>query len=105
MSQVTQEEHQPLTEPGEFRSLKRRWYIILIFGCLGTLQASIWDGFATISDASFYAYPDWDDSTIALLGNWGEICYLIGVVPFTWLINTKGKKNYILLKKKNYSIF
>ena len=50
----------------------------------------VWDGWATISDAAFYAYPDWDNSTIALIGNWGEICYLVGVVPLTWLIQAKG---------------
>ena len=50
----------------------------------------IWDGFSTISDAAFYAYPDWDNATIALIGNWGEICYLAGVAPLTWLIQTKG---------------
>ena len=53
-------------------------------------QAAIWDGWATISNAAYYAYPDWDDSTIALLGNWGEICYLMGVLPITWIIQSKG---------------
>ena len=58
----------------------------------------MWDGWSTISNAAFYAYPNWDNSTIALLGNWGEICYLIGVAPLTWLIQTKGKLMSIICK-------
>ena len=54
----------------------------------------VWDGWATISDAVLYAYPDWNNSTIALLGNWGEICYLVAVVPLTWLIQAQGMSQY-----------
>ena len=57
----------------------------------------VWDGWATISDAVLYAYPDWNNSTIALLGNWGEICYLVAVVPLTWLIQAQGIRISALL--------
>ncbi len=83
------DEEDLIGEP-QYQPLKRRWYILVIFGLLGMLQAMIWDGWSTISSASFFAYPDWDPSTIALLGNWGEICYLAGVVPLTWLTQAKG---------------
>ena len=62
----------------------------------------MWDGWATISDAALYAYPDWDNSTIALLGNWGEICYLVGVGPLTWLIQAQGESIFHPVK---YLIF
>ena len=64
--------------------------VYLLFDRIFLPQAMVWDGWATISDAVLYAYPDWNNSTIALLGNWGEICYLVAVVPLTWLIQAQG---------------
>ena len=40
----------------------------------------------------YYAYPNWDDSDIGLLGNWGEIMFLVFSVPVTWLIQTQGAR-------------
>ena len=65
-----------------------------IFDRISLPQASVWAGWATISDAVLYAYPDWNNSTIALLGNWGEICYLVAVVPLTWLIQAQGMQRW-----------
>ena len=50
----------------------------------------MWNGWDTVSSSMYYAYPTWDNSTIALLGNWGEICYLAFVVPGTWVVEEHG---------------
>lgn len=34
----------------------------------------------------------WSDAEIALLANWGPICYLIAVLPSSWLMDCKGVK-------------
>lgn len=40
----------------------------------------------------YYAYPSWDDTDIGLLGNWGEIMFLVFSVPVTWLIQAHGPR-------------
>ena len=40
----------------------------------------------------YYAYPSWDDSDIGLLGNWGEIMFLVFSVPVTWLVQAHGAR-------------
>lgn len=82
--------------PQELISLKRRWYILFIFGLFGALQSVVWLTWSAISEAALYAYPSWTASTIALLGNWGNICHLLAVPPLTWLVNAKGVRVSVL---------
>ena len=49
-------------------------------------------GWGTVSQSMKYAYPDWTDSDIGLLGNWGEIMFLVTSVPATWIVETKGAR-------------
>lgn len=39
----------------------------------------------------------WSDGTIALLANWGPICYLIAVFPSSWLLDIKGLRASMLV--------
>ena len=50
-----------------------------------------------MSQSMKYAYPDWTDSDIGLLGNWGEIMFLVTSVPATWIVETKGARCLQLL--------
>ncbi len=38
----------------------------------------------------------WGDGTIALLANWGPICYLLAVFPSSWLLDIKGLRVSII---------
>ena len=78
--------------PGQFRHSKVRWWILLLTGFLGMVQSLIWMGWGTVAQSMYYAYPNWDDSDIGLLGNWGEIMFLVFSVPVTWLIQTQGAR-------------
>ena len=78
--------------PGQFRHSSVRWYILLLTGFLGMVQSLIWMGWGTVAQSMYYAYPGWDDTDIGLLGNWGEIMFLVFSVPVTWLIQTQGAR-------------
>ena len=78
--------------PGQFRQSRVRWYILLLTGFLGMVQSLIWMGWGTVAQSMYYAYPGWDDTDIGLLGNWGEIMFLVFSVPVTWLIQTQGAR-------------
>ena len=61
-------------------------------GLLGMVQSLIWMGWGTISQSMYYVYHEWTDADIGLLGNWGEIMFLVFSVPATWLVETKGAR-------------
>ena len=51
----------------------------------------VWNTFGPISVSVLSVFcPEWDSSTLALLGNWGNIMYIIPVVPVMWFFTTKG---------------
>ena len=39
----------------------------------------------------------WEDSTVAMMANWGTILFVIGVVPLSWLLEAKGLRKTVLL--------
>ena len=67
----------------------RRWYILATFSLINGMQCLIWDTFGPIANSIKYAY-DWNDSTIAMMANWGTITFIIIVFPFCWIMETKG---------------
>lgn len=55
----------------------------------------VWNTFGPISQSLLVVFcPEWDEATLALLGNWGNIMYLIPVVPVMWYFNTKGQAGF-----------
>ena len=76
----------------EFRPSPARWYILALTGFMGMVQSLVWMGWGTVSQSMYFAYPDWEDSDIGLLGNWGEICFLASSLPATWIMETKGAR-------------
>ena len=78
--------------PAEYTPQKKRWYILFLTGLIGMVQALIWMCWGTISKAMYFAYPSWNDGDIGLLGNWGEICFLVTAIPASWLVDTHGIK-------------
>ena len=61
-------------------------------------------GWGTVSQSMKYAYPDWTDSDIGLLGNWGEIMFLVTSVPATWIVETKGARCLQLLYRDCHTV-
>ena len=72
--------------PTEYTPQKKRWYILFLTGLIGGVQSLIWMGWGTIAQSMYFAYPTWNDGDIGLLGNWGEICFLIFAIPASSLL-------------------
>lgn len=68
---------------------KVRWYILILYSVLGWTQGGTWNTFGPISSTCENAFG-WDDSTIALLNNWGPITYLVSGIFFSWMMDVKG---------------
>ncbi|KAB7500452.1 Disrupted in renal carcinoma protein 2-like protein [Armadillidium nasatum] len=83
--------------PVAVKVYKRRWYILFIFAGLGFMQCAVWNTWGPITQAAKAAYPDWDDAEIGLLSMWGTITMIIGLVPFTIMLQTKGLRYSIVI--------
>jgi len=79
------DEYNKVTEPTVY---KRRWYILFVFSLLCFCQNAVWNcwGPLVVAAASF----DMGSGTIAMLTNWGMIAYVITVIGFCWLLDSKG---------------
>lgn len=75
---------------------KRRWYILIIFSIVASLNNLIWNTWGPIQGTSQVVYG-WDNTTITLLADWGPITFVIAVVPMCWLMDVKGKYSLYLI--------
>ena len=62
-------------------------------------QGMIWNTFGPISESVLAVFcPEWTEATLALLGNWGNIMYIVPIVPVIWdhtQLNLKGIFNNV----------
>ena len=76
----------------------KRWYILAVFSSLGMCQAMIWNCFGPISNSLIPVLcPFWDETTIALLGNWANIMNIAAILPILWYFKTKGLRSSVIL--------
>lgn len=71
---------------------KRRWYILVVFSIVASLNNLIWNTWGPIQGTSQVVFY-WDSTTITLLADWGPISFVVAVVPMCWLMDVKGKLN------------
>ena len=75
---------------------------------IACMQCLIWNTFGPIDNSIKYAY-DWNDSTVAMMANWGTITFIIIVFPFCWIMETKGlfhfKKYVLIFLKITFQLF
>ena len=69
---------------------KIRWYILLIFSLLSFQQCFIWQTFGPIERSVRYAYSNWSEDTVVMMGNWGCITFLMFVIPLCWYMEEFG---------------
>ncbi|KAL5009481.1 hypothetical protein ScPMuIL_011786 [Solemya velum] len=67
----------------------RRWYVLALYSSLAMCQGGFWNTWGPIAKVSEDAFG-WEDSTIALLINWGPITYIFSTFFFAWLTSEKG---------------
>ena len=89
---------EPPRSPAEVCVYLKRWYILAVFSSLGMCQAMIWNCFGPISNSLLPVLcPFWDETTIALLGNWANIMNIIALLPILWFFKTKGLRQSVIL--------
>lgn len=75
---------------GECKIYKRRWYILLIFSLVASLNNVVWNCWTPIQGTSKIVFG-WTSTDIDLLVDWGSVSYVIAVAPLAWLLDVKGQ--------------
>ena len=69
--------------------LTRRWYVLFVASLVAFEQGFIWNNFGpialTLKNETVF---DWNDATVAWMGNWGPIAYVIAFLPTAWMLDT-----------------
>ncbi|XP_076035527.1 solute carrier family 49 member 4 homolog isoform X2 [Oratosquilla oratoria] len=79
----------PLHRDVEVQVYKRRWWILFVFAGLGFMQCAVWNTWGPITSSAKTAYS-WDNAEIARLSMWGTVTMIVGLIPFTILLQRKG---------------
>jgi len=71
--------------------LTRRWYILFVASLVAFEQGFIWNSFGpialTLKNETVF---NWNDATIAWMGNWGPIAYVLAFMPTAWMLDVHG---------------
>lgn len=74
----------------------RRWYVLFVF-CLGSVsQAFVWNTYGPITESAEVIF-DWEDVQIGMLGNYGNIAYMVAVLPMCYFMDVKGLRLSLLM--------
>ena len=68
---------------------RRRWYILAVFSGVAFMQGGLGNVWVVIAQSTETAFG-WTDATVSLMQNWMYLTYLVGFLPFAWLIDRHG---------------
>jgi len=90
--------HHGTQQPGavNFKTYRRRWYILTLFAGLTLHQAWVYCTYGPICGALKHAYG-WSDSTTAMTANAGTAAYLVFTWPVCFLMLRLGTRRASLL--------
>eukprot|EP00039_Didymoeca_costata_P010019 m.133926 g.133926 ORF g.133926 m.133926 type:complete len:460 (+) comp14681_c0_seq2:192-1571(+) len=92
------QETAPLLQTGELDRSERhtscaviaeRWWVLTLCCLMAFIQGGIWNTWGPIAPTVAPVY-NMSSSEIALLANWGPICYFIFVIPSSWMLDVAG---------------
>ncbi|KAH3703469.1 hypothetical protein DPMN_078505 [Dreissena polymorpha] len=75
---------------------KRRWYIIFVFSLGNFIQAMAWNTWGPITESAEVTF-DWQDSNIGMLANYGNIAFMVTVIPMCYFMDVKGLRISLII--------
>ena len=69
---------------------KRRWYVLFVFTLTTIVSNFMWNTWGPIQRPCRVVFG-WETWTVLLLSSFGSIGAILGFIPSTWLMDTKGK--------------
>jgi sugar phosphate permease len=84
----------------DFRPERKRWYVLLVFSWLSSMQGLVWCTFSTVPESSnnYFGEPAKSQKFIDLILNWGPIIYLPAVFVSAWMLTKEdGLRKGVIL--------
>ena len=79
------------TSNGEkYTVYKSRWYVLIVFSLLSSMNSLIYGTFGPIASGTMYAYPDWTEADVSMTVMDGSVSYLIFTLPVCWALEKIG---------------
>ena len=79
---------------------KRRWYILFVFTLTSIVSNFMWNTWGPIQRPCRAVFG-WRKNTVLLLSSFGAIGPILGFIPSTWLMDTKGNLSLNVLHFDN----
>lgn len=80
----------------EFKSYKRRFYILLLFALISFTQYCAWNTYGPIATTAKMVFG-WSNTHIAILASMDPITYLCTMQFFSWMMDEKGLRLSVLV--------
>ncbi|XP_060075404.1 solute carrier family 49 member 4-like [Ylistrum balloti] len=78
------------------RTYRTRWYVLFLVSMMSCIQNCVWAGWGPIAQSAKAVYG-WNDSTIDMLVNAGNIACIVFILPASWLLDVKGLRLSVVL--------
>ncbi|KAJ7390831.1 Solute carrier 49 member 4 [Desmophyllum pertusum] len=82
--------------PVEFKSYKRRFYILFLFSVISFSQYCAWNTYGPIATTAKMVFG-WTNTEIAFLASMDPITYLCSMLFFSWMMDEKGLRLSIII--------
>ena len=69
---------------------KSRWYVLIVFSLLSSINSIIYGTFGPIASGLMYAYPNYNQTDVSTTVLSGSISYLVFTIPLCLLLEKRG---------------
>ncbi|CAL4064365.1 unnamed protein product [Meganyctiphanes norvegica] len=81
--------------PPTIRTYPQRFWVLGVFSLMAWFQCFQWNTWGPINQSVMKGY-DWGSDTVAMMGNWGTITFVLFVTPMCWLTTRYGLRYGVL---------
>ena len=74
----------------KFIAYKSRWYVLILFSLLSSMNSLIYGTFGPIASGLMYAYPSFDEADVSTTVLNGSVSYLIFTIPLCLVLEKRG---------------
>ena len=74
----------------KFIAYKSRWYILILFSLLSSMNSLIYGTFGPIASGLMYAYPSFNEADVSTTVLNGSVSYLLFTIPLCLVLEKRG---------------
>ena len=74
----------------KFIAYKSRWYVLILFSLLSSMNSMIYGTFGPIASGLMYAYPSFNEADVSTTVLNGSVSYLIFTIPLCLVLEKRG---------------